>query len=612
MAPEAITNGYGGMYLPADGSTDPGLADREERPEVINNPSPEDVTILEQLYGTRKKMRIIMLGAGMSGLNFFKFAEEKLKNVEIICYEKNADIGGTWYENRYPGCACDIPSVVYQFPWRTAPWSKYYSHSPEIWKYLKMVEQENNFIEKYVKLRHKIISLSWDEGTAQWTARIQDIETGREFEDHADFVVDGGGVLNKWKWPDIPGLKDFKGTLLHSAQYDERTDLTGKRVALVGAGSSAVQILPNIYDKVDKVYTWIRNKIWITAGFAQNFAGKDGANFEYNEEQQKLFQDPDEYLAYRKMIEGELNQRFSFIINGSGAQKAAREFSESEMTAKLQRRPELLEKIMPDDFYVGCRRPTPGNGYLECLTGDKTVPYTTQLQRLTEKGFIDPEGNEQEVDVIICATGFDTSYKPRFPLIVNGVNKAEEWKENPHPHVPSYLSLAYGGVPNYFLYGGAYCPSAHGSFFPLISAYVNYTIQVIEKMQIENIRSIRPKEKVVEQFLRHADTYMKRTAWTGPCSSWFKGGRKDGKPAVWPGSRLHFLRLLEKPRFEDFDIEYDESEDMFSFLGNGFHVCERDGSDLTWYMGQPEKDVDTDKVLRVMDGSKGTEVGIHR
>ncbi|KAK5518518.1 hypothetical protein LTR21_003519 [Exophiala xenobiotica] len=100
MAPEAITNGYGGMYLPADGSTDPGLADREERPEVINNPSPEDVTILETLYGTRKKMRIIMLGAGMSGLNFFKFAEEKLKNVEIICYEKNPDIGGTWFENR--------------------------------------------------------------------------------------------------------------------------------------------------------------------------------------------------------------------------------------------------------------------------------------------------------------------------------------------------------------------------------------------------------------------------------------------------------------------------------------------------------------------------------
>lgn len=107
MAPVATTNGYGGMYLPDDEGAD--LGRNEVRP-LINNPSPDDVTIQEQLYGTRKKMRIAVLGAGMSGLNFFKSAEERLKNVEIICYEKNADVGGTWYENRYPGCACDIPS----------------------------------------------------------------------------------------------------------------------------------------------------------------------------------------------------------------------------------------------------------------------------------------------------------------------------------------------------------------------------------------------------------------------------------------------------------------------------------------------------------------------
>ncbi|EXJ90840.1 hypothetical protein A1O1_03945 [Capronia coronata CBS 617.96] len=605
MAPTAITNGYGGMYLPADGSIDPEISGHEVRPEV-NNSSPDDVEILEQLYGTRKKMRIAVLGAGMSGLNFFKFAEDRLKNVEIICYEKNADIGGTWYENRYPGCACDIPSVVYQFPWRPASWSKYYSYTPEIWEYLKNVEQENSFIEKYVKLRHQIMSLSWDDGTAQWTIRVQDLETGREHEDHADIVIDGGGVLNKWKWPDIPGLHDFNGTLLHSAQWNQNTDLTGKRVALVGAGSSAVQILPNIYDKVGKVYTWVRSKIWITAGFAQNFAGKDGANFIYNDEQRKLFDDPDEFLAYCKFIEGELNQRFGFIINGSPAQKAAREFSENEMKTHLKDRPELLEKIMPTDFYVGCRRPTPGNGYLQALTGEKTQAYTSQLQRITEKGFIDPDGNEQEVDVIICATGFDTSYKPRFPLIVNGSDKREEWKD--HPHVPSYLSLALAGVPNYFVYGGAYCPSAHGSFFPLIQGYCNYTIQVIEKMQIEKIRSLRPKEKVMEHFIRHADSFLKRTAWTGPCSSWFKGGKVDGKPAIWPGSRLHFLRFLEKPRYEDFDIDYDDPDDMFSFFGNGFHVCERNGSDITWYLGEPKKEVDMEKVQRVMEGSKGIEL----
>jgi cation diffusion facilitator CzcD-associated flavoprotein CzcO len=469
-----------------------------------------------------------------------------------------------------------------------------------------MVEQENNFIEKYIKLQHRIVSLSWDDSVAQWEIRVQDLQTGREFEDYADIVINGGGVLNKWKWPDIDGLHDFKGTLLHSAQWNQSIDLTGKRVALIGAGSSAVQILPNIYDKVDKVYTWIRSKIWITAGFAQEFAGNDGANFVYSDEQRQLFEDPDEYLVYCKMIEGELNKRFSFIINGSKAQSDARKYSENEMKNHLKNRPDLLEKIMPTEFFVGCRRPTPGNGYLQSLAGEKTVAFNAQLQKLTEKGFIDPDGNEQEVDVIICATGFDTSYKPRFPLIVNGVDLREEWKDR--AHVPSYLSLGLADVPNYFLFAGSYCPAAHGSFFPLIQAYSDYALQVIEKMQIENIRSLRPKAKVVDHFLRHADTLLKRTAWTGPCSSWFKGGRSNGKPAIWPGSRLHFLRLLEKPRFEDFEIEYDNAEDLFGFLGNGFHVCERDGSDITWYLGQPKKEVDEAKVKRVMDGLRGFEM----
>lgn len=411
------------------------------------------------------------------------------------------------------------------------------------------------------------------------------------------------GVLNKWKWPNIDGLWNFKGEVLHSAVWNKTTDLKGKRVALIGAGSSGVQILPNIYDQVSHVYHWIRSRIWITAGFAQAFAGEDGANFTYSDEQRRLFDDPDAYLSYCKMIEGELNQRFRFIVNGSKEQLEAREYSENEMRRNLKNNPELLEHVMPTDFFVGCRRPTPGNGYLEALTGPKTTAYPEQLQRITEKGFIDPDGQEHEVDVIICATGFDTTYKPRFPLLVGGVDKRKEWEGR--ETVPSYLSLGYAGVPNFNIYAGAYCPSAHGSFFPLVQAYSDYTVQVLEKMQVDNIRSLRPKEKVVEHFLHHAKTFLKRTAWTGPCVSWFKGGKIDGTPAIYPGSRLHFLRLLEKPRFEDYDIEYDDPDDMFSFMGNGFHVCEEDGSDITWYLGKPKKVVDLKEVRETMSGLKG-------
>jgi cation diffusion facilitator CzcD-associated flavoprotein CzcO len=219
-----------------------------------------------------------------------------------------------------------------------------------------MVEQENNFIKKYIKLRHKILRVSWTDEASKWIVVVRSLETGQEFEDQVDIIIDGGGILNRWKWPNIEGLNDFAGDLLHSTNWNQGCDLTNKRVALIGAGSSGVQILPNIYDRVSEVYTWVRNRIWITAGFAQAFAGKDGANFIYNEEQRNLFSDPDAYLAYRKAIEDELNHRFSFIINGSEAQKAAREFSENEMKTLLKDRPDLLDKIMPIDFDVGCRR----------------------------------------------------------------------------------------------------------------------------------------------------------------------------------------------------------------------------------------------------------------
>lgn len=477
---------------------------------------------------------------------------------------------------------------MYQFPWRPARWSHYWSQSEEIWNYLKTVEQENCFVAKYVKLRHQIESLSWSDNTGCWTVSVKDLERDLDFEDHADVIVNCTGVLNNWKWPAIPGLQTFRGPLLHSAAWDPEVNLKGKRVAIVGAGSSAVQILPSIYEDVDKIYTWIRSKVWITGNFSQSFVRTDGGNYSYTEDQQKIFEDAshDEYLAYRKMVEEPFNKRFEFIVNGTGVQQNVFDLCNEHMRSKLKTKPELVDKIVPTDFFVGCRRPTPGYGYLESLCGSKTTVFTESLRNVTERGFIDPEGNEQEVDVIICATGFDTSFKPRVPLLVNGVDMRQKWSREQHP--PSYLSVGFAGVPNYFVSGGAYFPVAHGSFFPLIDSFCSYTLKLVEKIQTENIVSIRPNETKTKQFLQYANAFLKRTAWNGPCSSWFKGGTVDGQPALYPGSRLSFIKLLESPRPEDYDIEYQNPQNPFSFLGQGMHVCEKDGSDLTWYLGSLE------------------------
>ena len=171
-----------------------------------------------------------------------------------------------------------------------------------------------------------------------------------------------------------------------------------------------------------------RSPIWVTAGFAPTYSGKNGENFYYSKgTQQKFRDDPDFYLAYCKAIESELNVRFKFYINGSADAIEAKEYSIKEMQSKLTKKPELMDKLIPQDFGVGCRRPTPGNGFLEALTLDKTTVLTEEIQQLTTTGFVDAAGNAHEVDVVICATGFDTSFRPAFPVIVDGRNMQDDF-----------------------------------------------------------------------------------------------------------------------------------------------------------------------------------------
>ncbi|KAI9657321.1 MAG: hypothetical protein M1821_003001 [Bathelium mastoideum] len=565
------------LYASRGNAADANLPTAERDGAFVPKRDEHGYMVREQPMGTKRKVRVVLMGAGASALNFFKKAEEQMENMEMCCYEKNADIGGTWLENRYPGCACDIPSVNYQFSWK-------------IWDYLKSIEEENDFISKYVKLRHQIERVEWDKEAGQWKFDIRNLDTDHVFQDSAEFFINSGGVLNSWKMPDIPGLQDFRGKIMHSARYEEGYDLAGKRVAVVGAGSSGVQIVASIQQKVSKLYHWVRSPIWITAGFAQSWAGKNGANFAYTPEQlQYLEENPKKYLEYRKQIENELNQRFKFIIKGSEEAKKAREYSFNEMVTKLKGDQRLCDKIIPKNFNPGCRRPTPAPGYLEALVAENATVFTDPIGKVTPSGFTDHEGKEYEVDVIICATGFDTSWLPRFPFIANGVDLRDMW--GGPDGVTSYLSIGIPTFPNYFSVGGPYGPLAHGSFMPLIERWTQYTFDVINKAQVENIKSLTPRLKVAQQFRQHADLFLKRTAWTSSCRSWFKNGKADGQTPIYPGSRLHFMEMMRQPRYEDFDIEYWD-ENQFAFMGNGFEIREFDGRDITNYLGLLEDGVD--------------------
>ncbi|OAX83506.1 hypothetical protein ACJ72_02121 [Emergomyces africanus] len=438
---------------------------------------------------------------------------------------------------------------------------------------------------EYIRLRARVTHAEWHEDRSKWMVQVEESDENeqvvRKWHDECDVLLNGNGVLNNWKWPDIPGLTTFKGRLFHTARYEEGFDLKGKRVAVIGSGSSGVQTVAAVYKDASRVYTWVRNPTWITAGFGQKFAGPDGGNFEYSEAQKEEWRrDPEKYRKYRKMVEDELNGRFRFALRNSKESDESNAFSYKEMTTKLGNNEQLKDKIIPKNFNVGCRRPTPGNGYLEALVGEKTTCYTESIEGITPNGFLSADGIEVEVDVIICATGFDTSFRPRFPIIgLDKVDIATRWEKAPE----SYLAIGVSNVPNYFMYSGPYSPVAQGSLLPLQTLFTNHFLQIIRKMRKEHIRRLSPKESAVKDFCEHASVYLRRTCWSDPCSSWFKQGRKDGNVVMWPGSRLAFFDLLKEPKYEDYEIEY-WSTNRWAFLGNGFTTEEFDGSDTSKYL----------------------------
>lgn len=181
-----------------------------------------------------------------------------MKNIALQIYEKNPVVGGTWFENRYPGCACDIPSHNYQYSWEPNPqWSSYYPSQPEILRYFENAAVKHELLD-CIKLQHKVIAAIWEESECTWKFKIENLETGEIHQDWGHIFINASGYLNNWKWPTIPGLSSFEGELLHSAAWSPAVELEGKRVAVIGYGSSGIQLVTAIQPKVEQLTTFVR------------------------------------------------------------------------------------------------------------------------------------------------------------------------------------------------------------------------------------------------------------------------------------------------------------------------------------------------------------------
>ncbi|KAJ4516740.1 hypothetical protein HRR88_007892 [Exophiala dermatitidis] len=493
-----------------------------------------------------RKIRVLSIGAGVSGIMNAYHIQKYLENVEHVVYEKNEDIGGTWLENRYPGCACDIPSHAYTYPFALNPdWPRFFSYSPDIWKYLDKVCEVFD-LRKYMVFNTEVIGCYWQEETGEWLVKLKetnpkDGSTVRLFEDRCHVLLHGTGILNNFKWPDIEGMDKFKGRIIHTARWPKEyqaEEWKKDRVAVIGSGG-----------------------VWFVQ-IANNF----GANHEYTDEQKQEFRDPYKIVEHAKSIEDQVNGLWGSFYKNSKAQAEGQAALKKRMSEMIK--DERLLKGFTPTWGIGCRRITPGDPYIEAIQKPNVSVHFTPVTRIDKTGVIGADGVHREVDTIICATGFDVSYKPRFPIVgQNGIDLADKWKVCPE----GYLGLAIPGFPNFLTFIGPNWPVENGSVMGPLYYVSQYAMQMIKKIQTEYIRSIAPKQDVTDAFNEHCQEWVRHTVWVDECRSWYKNNETGRVNAVWPGSSLHYIEAIRQPRYEDFEISYlgPAKKNMWAYLGMG-------------------------------------------
>ncbi|KAE8383907.1 hypothetical protein BDV26DRAFT_299342 [Aspergillus bertholletiae] len=535
--------------------------------------------------GTHRPIRVVCIGTGYSGMMMSIIAKEKMEahEVDFHVYEKNKDLGGTWLVNRYPGCQCDIPAHNYAYSFDPKPdWPGYYATSEQIFHYMKAVSARHGCDDLF-SFEHEVVAAVWNDADGLWKLKVK--HKGTEIDDYCHVLINAGGVLDSWKWPDIPGIARFKGRLMHSADWDGSFNFARKRLAVIGIGSSGIQILPQVAKEATHVDYFVRSPTWITPerGAQESREGDPELDADYQyapAEIEHFFKEPEYLQNHRKILANRRIEEFrSGLGNVSIQEKVQQEFSES-MAARLgtsEKGRRLADLLIPT-FPVGCRRLTPGQGFLEALMKPSVDTHWNNLQEITEDGILLKSGETLELDAIICATGFDTSFKPRFSLIgKGGVELTEKWElEEPE----AYFGIAVPNMPNYFCFIGPNSPISNGSLVQAIQMTGVYIYNCITKLQTQGIKSMTISNQAVRHLNTHAQSWLRDTVWAASCRSWYKQGTTDGRNiGLYCGSCFHFVEALRDPRWEDYDFEYLGSN-RFEYLGNGLTVREQRGGDI--------------------------------
>lgn len=322
--------------------------------------------------------------------------------------------------------------------------------SSEIQSYLKGVARHFD-LDQFIRYNTKVTSATWSASAGTWT---MEVENGEPIA--SEVLINASGILNNYKMPYIPGLFSFAGPVLHTAAWDPSVDLRGKRVAIIGSGASAIQVLPQVQPIASRVQVYIRTPSWI----CQPLGVPEGVTpmHRYSEEEKASFRsDGAAYLQTRKGIESQINGMFGVFVKGTPDQRDARARFETRMQEVI--RDPALQKALIPDFEVGCRRVSPGEPFLHALQEANVESVFAGIEKVSADCLV-AGGVSRKADVIVAATGFNTSFRPRFPILgVDGVDLRDAWKDT----ATSYMGTGVAGFPNYLIFLGPNTPISNGS-----------------------------------------------------------------------------------------------------------------------------------------------------
>jgi len=483
---------------------------------------------------SRADLRFIVIGAGMAGiLTAIRLKEAGLENFAI--YEKADRLGGTWRENTYPGLACDVPSHLYSYSFAPNPeWSHVFSPGPEIQAYFEDIARRYG-VDSRIQFGKEIERCEFKNG--RWRIEAADGTT-----DEGDFVIAATGVLHHPNVPDIEGLDSFEGAAFHSARWDHDVQFAGKRVGVVGTGSTAIQIVSALVDEVAELTLFQRTPQWVMP--TENPA--------YGDEEKAAFREHPETM---KQLRAEFSRAFTDGFSNAVVDAYSPELQgiHDACVANLEQSvkdPELKEKLRPD-YRAACKRLIMSADFYDAIQRPNATLVAEGIERVEKSGVRSKDGELHELDVLVLATGFrvDSFMRPMNVIGRDGATLEQVWNDGPY----AYMAIAIPEFPNFFMINGPNGPVGNFSLIDVAELQYAYIMQLIEQVMGNGHREISVSRAAMDRFDAERREAAKSTIWSSGCKSWYLDA--TGTPTAWPWTFDRFRDEMTEPRLADYELE---------------------------------------------------------